>query len=240
MAGRLPPAFNASPHLLMPWLWDIVHDRRLIDPIEEILGPDILCYGSSFIMKRPQDRKFVSWHQDATYWGLSSPEAVTAWIALTPSDRDSGCVKVLPGTHLRQHDHVDTRDPLNLLGRREKVVADIDAGQAVDLVLQPGQMSLHHVLVIHGSEPNLSKEPRVGFAVRFIPGHVGPRDGLRMSATLVRGRNRGSCHLEEPPEGDFHPAAVARHAQMFRRAMRVIFAGAGRAAPGPSAPRDGR
>lgn len=241
MAGRLPPAFNAKPHLLLPWLWDIVQDRRILDPVEELLGPDILCYGTSFIIKRPGDERFVSWHQDATYWGLSSPEAVTAWIALTPSDPESGCVRVVPGTHRQQLDHADTRDPRNLLGRREKVLFDVDPAMAVDMFLEPGQVSLHHVLVIHGSEVNSSRDRRVGFAVRFIPSHLRPRDGLRVSATLARGRDLGHFEAERRPEADFHPDAVALHARIFRQSMGVIFAGAERPArPGAVGPhRDG-
>ncbi len=239
MAGRLPPAFNAKPHLLMPWLWDIVHDPRLLDPVEELLGPDILCYGTSFIIKQPCDGRFVSWHQDATYWGLAAPEAVTAWIALTPSDRERGCVRALPRTHATQLEHADTRDPRNLLGRREKVLADIEPSAAVDLLLAPGEMSLHHVLLIHGSEANRSSERRVGFAVRFIPGNMRPREGIRMSATPVRGRNHGHYESEMRPEGDFHPLAMARHADIFRRSMEVIFAGARRAAT-PTEARQGQ
>lgn len=238
MAGRLPPAFNAKPHLLLPWLWDIVHDKRLLDPVEELLGPNILCYGTSFIIKQPGDGRFVSWHQDATYWGLSSPEAVTAWIALTPSDSERGCVRVVPGTHRKQLDHATTRDPRNLLGRREKVLVDVDPAMAVDMLLEPGQMSLHHVLVIHGSELNRSHARRVGFAVRFIPAHLRPRDGLRMSATLARGRDLGHFESEHRPEADFHPDAVARHARIFRQSMSVIFADAERPArAGPGSPR---
>lgn len=221
--GRLPAALNAKPHLLVPWLWDLVHDPRVVDAVEALLGPDILCWATSFIAKRSGDGRYVTWHQDATHWNLSSPEAVTAWVALTPSDRSNGCVRAVPGTHHRQlaHDHPDDRN--NMLGRREQVVADIDERTAIDIVLRPGEMSLHHPLIIHGSEPNLSNGPRVGFAIRYIPAAIRQTDGLENSATLVRGRDHGTFVLEQQPEGEFHPEALKRHRMVLRRAMGVIF-----------------
>jgi non-haem Fe2+, alpha-ketoglutarate-dependent halogenase len=227
-AGRLPPAFNAKPHLLLPWLWELVHDARILDPVEDLLGPDILCWGSSFIAKRGRDGRFVSWHQDATHWGLSSPEAVTAWVALTPSRRANGCVRMLPGTHRRALPHEDTRDPLNMLGRRERALTAIDEARVVDVELAPGEMSLHDPLVLHGSDANASGERRVGFAVRYIPGHVRQAGGRRNFAAPVRGRDHGHFERERPPEAEFHPAAVARHREVLRRGMAVIFGEADR------------
>lgn len=228
LSGRLSPAVNAKPHLLLPWLCEIIRDRRILDPVEALLGSDILCYGSSFIIKEPADERFVSWHQDATYWGLSEPKALTAWIALTPSNHETGCVRAIPGTHRYQLEHADTRDPRNLLGRREEVCAAVDAERAVDLILEPGQASLHDVLVIHGSEPNRSGRRRIGFAVRFIPSGLRPKDGVRTSGMLVRGRDFGCHDLEQPPEADFHPDAVVQHARSFRQTMGVLFASAER------------
>ncbi len=224
-AGRLPPSLNAKPHLLLPWFWDLVHDPRIVDPVEDLLGPDLLCWGTSFISKKGRDGRYVSWHQDATHWGLSEPRAVTAWIALTASTRANGCVQMIPGSHRLIRPHADNRDPANLLGRREAVQdgAEIEA-PAVDIELRPGEMSLHHVLVVHGSGPNPSSDRRVGFAIRYIPGHVQQRGKVPPSATLVRGRNHADFELERAPEGDFHPAALARHADVLRRGMGVIYA----------------
>jgi len=224
-AGRLPPAMNAKPHLLVPWLWDMVHDPRIVDRVQDLLGPDLLCWGTSFISKYGADARYVAWHQDATYWGLTSPEAVTAWIAFTPSTRENGCVRVVPGTHRLAVAHTDGNDPDNLLGRGEKMVDDVDDNAAVDVVLAPGEMSLHHALIVHGSEPNTSGLRRTGFAIRYIPGHVGQVAGARNSATLVRGENRGGFDLEQAPEAAFHPDAMARHGKILRNAMAIIFKG---------------
>jgi hypothetical protein len=222
-AGRLPPALNAKPHLLLPWLWALVHDARIVNPVAALLGPDLLCWGTSFISKRADDGRYVSWHQDATHWGLSSPEAVTAWIALTPSRPDTGCVRMLPGTHLAQRPHGHTGDAANMLGRREVVMAAIDEAAAVDIVLAPGEMSLHHALVIHGSAPNTGATRRTGFAIRYIPAST-RQVGRRNSATLVRGRDHGHFDLEQAPAAAFDPAAMLRHRTILRQGMSVIFA----------------
>jgi hypothetical protein len=227
-AGRLPPSQNANPHLLLPWLWDVVHDGRIVDAVEDILGPDLLCWGTSFVNKKPADGRHVTWHQDATHWGLSSPEAVTAWIALTPSTRHSGCVRAVTGSHDRPqpHDHPD--DPRNLLGRRERVLTEIDARRVVDVELAPGEMSLHHPLVIHGSEPNSSAQRRTGFAIRYIPAHVRQAGGKRKFAALVRGRDLGHFDREQRPAAPFDSAAVCHHARVLRSEMAIIFDGARR------------
>ncbi|MGD0189798.1 MAG: phytanoyl-CoA dioxygenase family protein [Rhizomicrobium sp.] len=223
-AGRLPPASNAKPHLLIPWLWDIVHDPRIVDPVEDLLGPNLLCWGTSFIIKNAQDPRYVAWHQDATYWGLSEPKAVTVWLAFTPSTAESGCVRMLPGTHRDTLAHANTRDPNNLLGRREEVLAKIDDQLAVDVTLAPGEASFHDALILHGSDPNRSGHRRVGFSMRFIPADIRHVGAMRNSATLVRGQDFGHFDLEQKPEGEFHPAASARHSKVLRSAMSTIFA----------------
>ncbi len=223
-AGRLPPSSNAKPHLLIPWLWDIVHDARVLDPVEDLLGPDILCWGTSFVIKNIADTRYVAWHQDATYWGLSEPRAVTVWVAFTPSTPESGCVRVVPATHRVTLPHGNSRDPQNLLGRRETVLAQFDEAQAVDVVLAPGEASLHDALILHGSGINRSAHRRIGFSMRFIPSSVRHTGSERNSATHVRGRDFGHFELEQRPEGEFHPAAVARHSIVLRRAMSTIFA----------------
>jgi len=224
-AGRLPPSLNAKPHLLIPWAWDIVHDPRILDAVEDLLGPDILCWATSFIVKNARDGRYVAWHQDATYWGLSSSTAVTVWIALTPSTKENGCVRFLPGTHLATRPHVDTKDPNNLLGRRESVVETIDDAKALDAELAPGEASLHDALILHGSNANQTDGRRVGFSVRYIPASVRHAGPGRNSATLVRGKSHGGFDLEQRPEAEFHPAAMARHRQVFRQAMSTIFEG---------------
>src|SRR3982750_11047 len=145
---------NQKPHLLFTWLDALVRDPRIVDAVESLLGPDLFCWGAQFFAKPAGDAAYVSWHQDATYWGLSSPDVATAWVALTPSTPESGCMRVVPGTHRSQVPHEDRFDDANLLSRGQEVAVEVDPASVVDVVLQPGEMSLHHVLLFHGSEPN--------------------------------------------------------------------------------------
>jgi ectoine hydroxylase-related dioxygenase (phytanoyl-CoA dioxygenase family) len=225
--GRLPARVNQKPHLLFPWLNALIRHPRILDAVEDLLGPDVLCWSSQFFAKNGGDPGFVSWHQDGTYWGLSSPDVVTAWIAFTPSTVQSGCMRVVPGTQHRQVVHKDTFDESNLLSRGQELAVEVKDEDAVDVVLAPGEMSLHHVLLWHGSEPNRADHRRVGLAIRYIPAHVFQTAGVRESATLVRGIDaHGHFDHEPPPEADLHPDAVARHAGIIDRQLKVLYAGA--------------
>lgn len=164
---RLSGLTRAKPHLLFPTLWDLVHDPRILDLVETLLGPDIFCVGSSTIEKSARSEQYAAWHQDAPFLGVDSARGVAVWIALTPSLPESGCVKVVPGTHGSQQQHRDTKDGLNMLGGREEI-CDLPAdAAAVALALQPGQMSLHHPLIVHGSEANSQDYDRIGFVIRY-------------------------------------------------------------------------
>lgn len=225
--GRLPPRINQKPHLLYPWIADLVRHPRILDAVEDVHGPDLLCWSAQFFAKNAHDPSYVSWHQDGTYWGLSSPDVITAWVALTASVPENGCMEVVPGTHLRQVEHVDTFADSNLLSRGQEIRVEVRPEERVPVILRPGQMSLHHVLIFHGSEPNTADYRRIGFAIRYIPTHVRQVNGPRESATLVRGTDRfGHFDLEERPAADMHPDAVARHAAIVERQLKILYAGA--------------
>jgi len=218
---------NQKPHLLFTWLDALVRDPRIVDAVESLLGPDLFCWGAQFFAKPAGDAAYVSWHQDATYWGLSSPDVATAWVALTPSTPESGCMRVVPGTHRSQVPHEDRFDDANLLSRGQEVAVKVDPATVVDVVLQPGEMSLHHVLLFHGSEPNRSALPRIGFAIRYVPTHVRQLSPIRDSALLVRGNDAyGHFEHEQSPESDLHPDAVARHGAVIDRQLLILYAGA--------------
>ena len=158
--GKLSRATNQKPHILLPWLNRLIRDPRILGPVSAALGPNILCWGSGFFWKQPKDPAFISWHQDSTYWGLSAPDIVTAWVAFTPSTVESGCMRVVPCSHHKdQLPHKDTFAETNLLSRGQEVAVEVDERDAVDVVLKPGEMSIHHVRLIHGSEPNRSDQP---------------------------------------------------------------------------------
>ena len=227
IASTLKGRANQKPHLLYTWLDQLVRDARILDAVESLHGPDLLCWGAQFFAKPAGDAAYVSWHQDATYWGLSSNDVVTAWVALTPSTVESGCMQVVPGTHHVQVKHEDRFDDDNLLSRGQEVAVKVDSAGVVNVELQPGQMSLHHVLLFHGSEPNRSTRPRIGFAIRYVPTHVRQLSPIRDSALLVCGEDRyGHFDHERSPVADMDAAAVASHADATDRQLRILYAGA--------------
>jgi non-heme Fe2+,alpha-ketoglutarate-dependent halogenase len=228
--GRIPKRRNQKLHMLAPWLNDIVRSPAVLDAVESLIGPDIICWNGGFFTKGAGDGSFISWHQDSTYWGLSSPDVVTAWIAFTPSTVEAGCMQVVPGTHTRdQVAHRDTFAAGNLLSRGQEIAVEVDRSRAVDVVLRPGEMSLHHVRIFHGSEANRSDHRRIGYAIRYIPTHVRQVSGPRTSAFLVRGVDRFGHFDDEPvPASDFAPEAVAAYETALDRLDKVLYAGADR------------
>ncbi len=228
--GPLSGHLRHKSHLLFTWLWDLVFDPRILDAVEDLLGKDLLCWSSSFFIKEAHDPGFVSWHQDATYWGLSSPDVVTVWVALSPSTLASGAMRVLPGSHREQFAHRDTFAEHNLLTRGQEVAVEVDGTRAVPLLLSPGEVSLHHVLIVHGSEPNRADDRRIGYAIRYVPTHVRQIAGASDSATLVRGEDRYRHFAQEqPPEYDMSPAAVERHATITAAQAATLYRGTGKA-----------
>ena len=217
-------------HLLFTWADRLVHHPKILDAIEDVLGPDLLCWTTTFFIKEAKSPGFVSWHQDSTYWGLDRDEVATAWVAFTPSNLVSGCMKVMPGTHTQtQIPHVDTYHQDNLLSRGQEVAVEVDPTKAVDLILKPGQMSLHHIKLVHGSEPNKSDDRRIGLAIRYIPTHV-RQTKLRDSALLVRGTDRyGNFDPERRPTADVDEAAIAMHANAVDRQVKALYSGTDKA-----------
>lgn len=224
--GPLRGDLRHKSHLLFRFISDLVHHEGILDAIEDLYGPDLLCWNTNFFIKEAANPAFVSWHQDSTYWGLSSPDVVTAWIALTRSDEASGAMSVIPGTHLMdQIPHRDTFDDRNLLTRGQEVAVDIDASRAVRLDLAPGEMSLHHVRIVHGSPPNRSSDRRIGLAIRYIPTSVRQLAG-EDSATLVRGTDTFNTFEHEPvPVADMQPDMVALHKAIAERNARILYRG---------------
>tara|TARA_Y100000588_G_scaffold311001_1_gene336803 strand:+ start:2026 stop:2868 length:843 start_codon:yes stop_codon:yes gene_type:complete len=219
--------YRHKPHLIFPWLHDLISNPLIVDAIEDVLGPNILCWGSNFFNKDAGDPSFVSWHQDANYWGLDRPDVCSAWIALTPSNSLSGCMRVIPGSHKKSLSHIDTYHEHNLLSRGQEIDDGVDEAKAVDLELLPGQMSLHHVGIVHGSNPNRSNERRLGFAIRYINSGVRQTLGPRDFATLVRGEvTHNDWELEPRPKSELDPAAVAYHARVCEIQLKMFFAGA--------------
>ena len=164
--NEVNPENRNNAHLVFKCLDGVAHHRVILDAVEDLIGQNILVWGSVLFIKEPQTKAFVSWHQDMTYPSLHPHDGVTAWLALTASNRESGCVQMMPGSH---HDpirvHHDRYGEHNILTRGQ-TIEGLDETQAVNVVLEPGQMSLHHGRTIHGSTPNRSSERRIGIAIQ--------------------------------------------------------------------------
>jgi non-heme Fe2+,alpha-ketoglutarate-dependent halogenase len=224
--GPLRGDLRHKSHLLFSWLGDLVRESRIVEAVADLHGPDLLCWTTNFFIKEANNPAFVSWHQDSTYWGLSRPDVVTAWIAFTPSHRANGAMEFIPGTHTSdQIPHRDTFSKNNLLTRGQEVAVEVDTTRVRTIELQPGEMSLHHVRLVHGSPPNPSNDRRIGFAIRYIPTSVQQVAG-EDSATLVRGADHyHHFELEPRPAQDMDPEFVALHKRITERNARILYRG---------------
>ncbi len=227
LGGPLSGTRLQKPHLLYPWLADLVFDETVADAVEDLYGPDLFCWSTTLFAKEAHTGSFVSWHQDSTYWGLSRPDVVTAWLALTPSTSANGALEVISGTHLLdQLPHRDTFAAENMLTRGQEIAVDVGDARPSVIELQPGEMSLHHVRLVHGSAPNDSDDRRIGFAMRFIPTSVAQLVGDRDSATLVRGEDRfGHFDHESRCTAEHDPATYALHQRVTERSAARLYRG---------------
>jgi ectoine hydroxylase-related dioxygenase (phytanoyl-CoA dioxygenase family) len=196
-------------HLFFPWAYRLATHNAVLDVVENILGPDLVIDGTLVFYKPPRDGSYASWHQDSVYSGWHLTPSVSAWIALTASEPGNGCMRAIPGSHnLGLLDHDNVPDDPNLLNRRgERIRMDVDESQAVDIVLKPGEMSLHHTNIVHGSKPNSSDRPRIGFIVRFVTTGTTNRE-----RPVIQARGCGDCsHLKlaSPPVAADLETAVA-------------------------------
>lgn len=196
-------------YLIFTWLDEVVRHPRVLDIVEDVIGPDILAFSSSLFIKQPGDGRYVSWHQDSTYWAFEPHDVLTAWIALTPATLENGCMRIMPGTHREQLAHVETNADDNMLTRGQ-TIAGLSHDDGVPICLRPGQLSLHNERTAHSSGANRSAARRIGFAVRYLPAHVRQVGGPPLTAMLVRG-NAGAAkfELERSPAYDAEPVAMA-------------------------------
>lgn len=226
--GHLVGNQRNKSHLLFKWLDDIIRDPRVLDPIEQIIGPDILCWNTIFWIKEAGSQSFVSWHQDTRYWGLSSDEVLTAWLALSPASEESGCMRVMPGTHIGDVlPHEDRYHEDNMLTRGQEISAGVDESQARLMPLEPGQMSIHNYRLAHASGANHSGDRRIGVSMHFMPTNTHQVVGDWDTAALVRGNDAHRHFRPTPiPAADFDPDAVAFHEQATAQLNRVLYEGA--------------
>lgn len=209
-------------HLLLKCLSDLVHHPRLVAALQDVLGPDVLCLESGFFWKDARDSSFVSWHQDNTYLQLQPPAALAAWLALTDSKPDNGALKVIPGTQTLGDLPYDMIPGENNMLKLSRQVRGIDPSKAVPIVLEPGQLSMHANHVVHGSEPNTSDRPRIGWSCIYAAPHARMTARGAMGATLVAGKDEHGFYEMEPiPRFDFDPIAVAAYERSMSGPMAI-------------------
>ena len=214
----------------MPLAARIAGDSRVLDVIEDILGPDILIYAAEFFIKEPRTTQIVTMHQDLTYWGLGATQGmVTAWIPFSPSTPASGCMNFVRGSHRNPIlPHEDTFDSNNLFSRGQEVQVDVADKDRVAIEIHPGQMSLHHGLTIHGSGPNTSDDRRIALVVRYCRPDVAQEVGDTDYAMPARGTDALGNFVHTPvPKENFSSQALELYEEIRRAQAKVMMRGSG-------------
>ncbi len=179
-------------HLYFRWAYDLATQPGIIDKVASILGPEVIIWGTLILSKPPNSTAYTSWHQDSAYAGLGASNATSVWVALSDSTPESGCLRVVPGSHNRMLPHEQILSEDNLLRQGQHVKVKINETEAVDVSLKAGEMSLHHFNIIHGSNPNRSGSRRTGFIIRFVTPTMS-----KPPFPVVRARGSAECaHLD--------------------------------------------
>ncbi len=214
----------AYPDRLLPSFDRMIRHPRIIEAVSRILGPDLMVWSAGMFIKEANSHHIVSWHQDLTYWGLDQVDEVTAWLALSPATRASGCMQFVAGSHKRRAvPHVDSFAPDNLLTRGQEIAVEVDPQDAVHVELKPGQASLHQGHLFHASDPNSTGDRRIGSAVRYIRPAMRQQSGDRTLVALVAGEDRhGHFEVAGAPGGRLAEAdfeACRRDSEIKRRIL---------------------
>jgi non-heme Fe2+,alpha-ketoglutarate-dependent halogenase len=213
-------------HLVLPWAWDLVHHPVVVELACACLGTrDVWCWSTDLNVKESASATHFTWHQDSTYAGITPPgTAITIWLALTPSRRESGCLRCIPRSHQRgQLPHMEGQgDADNALSLQQEIINIekthyLAPDTSQDMVLEPGHASVHSFWTVHSSSANTTNHRRIGLAMRFVSAHAIKKAAkVQESATLVSGEGRGLFQPELRPmlamgatEQAAHAAAMA-------------------------------
>jgi len=209
---------KSKSYLLFGWADRLVHHPRVLDAVEDLIGPDILVYHSTLFLKEAHAPAFVRWHQDSTYFYLAPHQHVTAWVAMSEAGVAAGCMMALPGSHgWGAFAHDDQPGPHNMIRRGQGISGRFDDASGTAMPLHAGEMSLHHTDLVHASGANDSGDRRIGFAISYIPAHVRPVGSVQPSALCVRGRDHGHFIPEQRLDAPLSAAAYSAHAQALAR-----------------------
>ncbi len=188
----------STAHLRYGRVYDLLAHPRIVAYIKDLLGEDVIGWGSHFFCKMPGDGKRVSWHQDASYWPLTPSKAVTVWLAIDDADVANACMRFIPGSHWYGHltYTLSENDDSNVLN--QTVAGAEQLGAPVDNQLRAGEISIHSDLLVHGSEANASDRRRCGLTLRYCPADVRAELGWNAKGVVVNGSDP-SGHWANPP-----------------------------------------
>lgn len=180
----------STAHMSYGRVWDLLRDERIVACVRDILGPDVIGWGSHFFCKMPRDGKRVSWHQDASYWPISPSKTVTVWLAIDDADTENACMRFIPGSHQHGHMtyHLSEEDENNVLF--QTVPNAEHYGDPVDIQLRAGDISMHSDMLLHGSEANASDRRRCGLTLRYCAADVRAMQGWHLKGVVVAGTDR--------------------------------------------------
>ena len=193
MPNEIDKSGRYNVHLISPKLDSIVHNSKILDAVESIIGKNILVCSTTLFIKNPKEKGFVSYHQDAKYIGLEPHNWVTAWVALTDSNENNGCMRMWPKSHLDIKDHNEKFNEGNLLTRGQ-TVENVPENEVKSIELKAGQMSLHHPRVVHGSGVNKSNDRRIGFVIQSYIGTNVKQILGKNSVQIARGEDKFNHH----------------------------------------------
>ena len=206
-----------GPHLYFRWAWDLATHPRLLDCLEEFLGPDILLKSTRIFYKHGRSAAFVGWHQDGITEREEGAHVPAIWLGLTEATVENGCLRVVPRSHrLGLVRHLDVPHPDNLTS--QGVTAQVEIDTPHDVVMRPGEMSLHHPLVLHASNPNQSNEARIGFSATYSNARLA---GSRTPVAWVRGSGPTDRFqiIDAPPPAPLEQAVAAYRQSLARTSM---------------------
>ena len=181
-------------HLISPVFDKICHNKKLLDAVESIIGRNILVCGTTLFVKNPDEKGFVSFHQDAKYIGLEPYNWVTAWVAVTNANEDNGCMLMWPGSHKENLKYHNQKFDENNLLTRGQTVENVPLEKTKPVILKSGQMSLHHPTVVHGSGLNKSNDRRIGFVIQSYIGTNVEQVLGKMYVQQARGNDTFNFH----------------------------------------------
>lgn len=209
---------KSKSYLLFDWADRLVHHPKILDAVEDVIGPDILVYHSTLFAKEANTPAYVRWHQDSPYFYLEPHLHVTAWVALSDASVAAGCMHVLPGSHRwGVFEHDDKPDPMNMIRRGQGISDRFDHETGVPIPVGPGQMSLHHTDLVHASGGNATDDRRLGYAISYIPASVRPVGAVKPSALCVRGRDHGHFLPEQRLQRALSPEARRAHTEALAK-----------------------